>query len=159
MKERLILKKSVKKFLYTIILLLITLISIKENVYENSISVIPIRNIYDKYFAFNNTTEPVVKEIINRKKEEKTDNGVKLKVDNNSPIINLESGIIVLIDSNKMIIEQVDGVTAIYENIINHNYKMYDYIEKGEIIGEASSNEVFISFKKEGKYYDYQKYL
>ena len=56
-------------------------------------------------------------------------------------------------------IEQVDGVSAIYENIESKEYKLYDYIEKGEILGEAVEDQIQVSFEKKGKYYDYKNYL
>ena len=171
MKERLVLKKSVKKTLLTIILLLVTLILTKSNdglkeyikreVYEKSISFMNTRNLYNKYFSSTekNTIKPVITEKITKKKEEKTKEGVKLTVSKNTAIPLLESGIIIMIDSNKIVIEQVDGVTAYYDNIITNNYKMYDYLEKGDILGEAKEEEIYISFIKEGEYYDYQKYI
>ena len=39
------------------------------------------------------------------------------------------------------------------------DYKLYDYLEKGDILGESSSNELLLSFEKGGEYYDYKNYL
>lgn len=174
-KEKLVLKPVIKKklikCLWIILLLLTTMILIKkdnslkvllkENILEKSIPMVEARTIYDKYFNTITTNKEVAvfQEKIKWKKEVPTKTGVKLTVSSKSPIPILESGILVLVEDNKMIIEQVDGVTAIYEDLQGKDYKLYDYIEKGEILGETKDKEVQISFQKEGEYYDYKKYL
>ena len=37
--------------------------------------------------------------------------------------------------------------------------KLYDYIEKGSLIGEAKDEKIYLVFSKEGKYLDYKKYI
>ena len=134
---------------------------IENLVYEQSLPVMELRKQYDIFFSWNKikSVVPVSKEVISAKNEEKTDTGVKLTVEKNQAIQNLESGIVIMIDQDKVIIEQIDGVTAIYNNIDCKNLKIYDYLEKGEIIGEAKKEEIMISFMKEGAYYDYKNYL
>ena len=39
------------------------------------------------------------------------------------------------------------------------NLKLYDYIEKGELLGEAKDGKVYLVFSKEGKYLDYKNYI
>ena len=171
MQEKYVLKKSVKKVLYSIIILLVGMIitknnpelkeTIKEKLFEKSLPMTEARNIYEKYFSMKKKEKetPVWNEKIPVQKEEKTEKGVKLVVLDNTPIPNLESGIISYVDQNKIIMEQVDGVVATYSNVETKDYKLYDYLEKGEILGTSSSKEVIISFTKEGEYYDYKKYL
>ncbi|MBR3210436.1 MAG: hypothetical protein IKF71_00665 [Bacilli bacterium] len=171
MQEKLVLKKSVKKLLWTIIFILVGMIITKQNpelkakieeaIYKKSIPMMNLKNKYNKFFSWKKEEEvqSVAAEKIQSKKEEKTDTGVKLTVKSQQPIPMLESGIIILMDNHTIIVEQIDGVTATYQNIEIKNYKLYDYLEKGEYLGEASSEEIFISFSKEGSYYDYKNYL
>ena len=76
----------------------------------------------------------------------------------------IESGIVVFIGEkekigNTIIIEQVNGIDTFYSNININNLKLYDYVEKGELLGEVKNNELFLSFQKNGKYLDYKKYV
>lgn len=171
MQEKLVLKKPVKKALWTIIFVLIGMILTKQNpelksiikeaIYEKSLPMMSLREKYNQYFSWNKNEENqrVISEKIKYKQKEKTKTGVKLIVNQQQPIPLLESGMIILVDQNKVIIEQIDGVTATYSNIIINQYKLYDYIEKGEILGESLEDEIYISFSKEGNYYDYKQYL
>ena len=36
---------------------------------------------------------------------------------------------------------------------------MYDYIEKGKLLGEVKGKELYMVFQKEGKYLNYKEYL
>ncbi len=172
MQEKLVLKKSVKKVLWIIILILIGMILTKQNpelkkkieevIYKKSLPMMKLKNTYNKYFAWGNKEDAKrvsTESTIQREKEEKTEDGVKLTVKKQQLIPSLESGIIIMIDNQTIIIEQIDGVTATYQNLENSKYKLYDYIEKGDYLGEASKEEIMISFSKEGSYYDYKKYL
>ena len=171
MKERLVLKKNVKKFLWIMIIILIGLISIKKhpeykttiikNIYEKSYSMIEPRLLYKKYFTWmsKENTKRVNTELLKIESQEKTNEGVLLTVKEKTPIPTLESGVIVYTDDNKTIIEQIDGVVATYQNIVLNQYKLYDYLEKGEILGEPKSNTIILSFVKSGDYYDYKNYL
>ena len=180
-KERLVLKKSIRKkvykLLFTIIVFLLGMISTKINenlkptinkvLFEDSIDFIKTRNIYNKYFGKVINNEEVVKEVQTSKlsylKEEKTETGVKLTVNESYAIPCLEDGIIIYVgiknNLNTIIIEQVDGIKTTYSNVAITNYKLYDFIEKGEIIGEVINNEVYLSQEKEGVYLDYKKYI
>ena len=40
----------------------------------------------------------------------------------------------------------------------NTNYKLYDYVKKGDILG-TSNKYLYLLFKKDGKVLDYEKYL
>ena len=183
--EKLVLKKKIKillnKLLLTILVFLIGLILIKnnsnlkkvikENIYEKSIKFTKTKSIYEKYFGkylsmdnINNNEQPVFNEKLSYLKEEKYNNGVKLSVNNNYLVPNLESGIIVFVGEkenigNSIIIEQIDGIDTMYSNININNYKLYDYIEKGELLGEVKGDNLYISFQKNGEYLDYKKYI
>lgn len=182
-KEKLVLKKSIRKLLnrilISIIILLIGMIEVKKNpemktiirknIYERNISFIEIKKIYKKYFGNiiiekNKKIKPVIAEQLSYSNPKKFEDGVSLTVSNNTPIPALESGIIVFIGKkekygNTIIIEQVNGIDVFYSNVGNYNKKIYDYIEKGDIIGEAQGNNIILVFQKNGKYLDYQKYI
>lgn len=174
-KEKLVLRKEIRKLfrklLYTIILFLVGMILIKENpslkqkinniIYEESPSYLKIRKLYNKYFSNikKDKTKPVFTEKLSYSKDESYKNGVKLTVSNKYLVPILESGIIIYKDDNKITISQVNGIVVEYSNINSNNYKLYDYIEKGKLLGETKTNELYLTFEKEGKYLDYKKYI
>lgn len=175
-KEKLVIKKEIKnkisKMLMVIIVFLLGMISTKINpalkevinkkVYMESIEFTKNRNIYQKYFGnifIKENVKPVISDKINYEDEKKYENGVLLTVERDYSVPLLESGIIIYIDNEKIIVEQVDGVKASYTNLKNSNNKLYDYLEKGEVIGTTTNNSLYLSFEKEGEYLDYKKYV
>ena len=156
LKEKLVLKKSVRRFinqtLISIIILLIGLIVIRKDVtlkekinkkiYEDNIEFVKVKNLYDKYFGeilpINNLVsenKPVFNEKINYLKEEKYNDVVKLTVENNLMIPNMKDGIVVFIGEkenygNTIVVEQTDGIDVFYGNIENSNIKLYDSEDK-----------------------------
>ena len=143
---------------------------IKENVYNKNISFSKINKEYEKVFGKiyptidNKKTEPVFNETFSYKSKEKYKEGVKLIVDNNYLMPVLESGIVVYIGDkdnygHTIIIQQVNGIDLWYVGLKNTNIKLYDYIEKGKLLGEVDTNEVYLFYQKEGKFIDYQEYL
>ena len=180
-KEKLVLKKCIRKKLYkclfTIIVFLLGMIITKVNtslkpilkkaLYEDSISFMKNKNLYNKYFGKLIDTEKKEKEVIAEKmaykNEEKTSTGVKLTVNDNYLVPCIEDGIVVFVGEKDgfqtVIIEQTDGIKTTYSNIKQNNYKLYDFLEKGEIIGEVINNVLYLSQEKEGEYIDYKKYI
>ena len=59
---------------------------------------------------------------------------------------------------NTIIVEDLDGVRYWYGNITTSSLKLYDYIEKGSLIGETSTN-LYLVFSKDDNYLDYEKYI
>lgn len=184
LKAKLVLKKKVKilvsKILITIIIFLIGMIVMKENpnskllistnLYEKSIPFQKIKLVYEKYFGnilssdkLFKKTEPVFHEKISYNHLENYHNGIKLTVSNQYIVPVIESGIIVFIgkieEKDTIVIEQVDGVSVYYSNILITNKKLYDYIEKGELLGQVQGNELYLSFQRKGEYLDYKNYL
>ena len=53
----------------------------------------------------------------------------------------------------------MDGVDTYYINVNISNYKLYDYVEKGQVLGEVKSNELYLKFEKNGEQLDYKKYI
>lgn len=180
MKKKYVLRKEVKnllnKTLLTIIIFLIGMILVKENpnlksvlnktIYEDSFKFIKNKKIYEKYFgnilSSNKLTkkeERVSSFTLNYKSKVKYKDGVKLKVDKNYLVPVIESGVIIYMNNKTIVVEQTNGVELTYESIINSNYKLYDYVEKGEILGQVDKNNLYLKFKKGGKYLDYKEYI
>lgn len=90
--------------------------------------------------------------------------GVKLTVEDNYLIPTLEGGVVVFIGEkeeygNCVIIQQSNGIDLWYCNVTNSNLKLYDYVEKGSLVGEASGNYMYLVFQKDGKYLNYKDYI
>lgn len=173
-KEKLVLRKEIKKLirkaLYTVIIFLIGMIIIKQNpsykevinntIYKDNPNYIKLRKKYSKYFSNKKkSTKSVFTEQLKYENKEDIKDGVKLQVSNNYLVPILESGIIIYLEKNKVIISQVNGINVEYENVKVNNYKLYDYIEKGKLLGETINNSLSLKFEKDGKYLDYKKYI
>ena len=179
-KNRSSLYGFISKLLITIILTLITLILLKSNnklktffynkVYDNNISFATINKWYENHFGssipFKELVEKDSKAVFNNKleysKKEKYLDGVKLSVDKNYLVPILESGMVVYIGKkegygNTVIVQQVNGVDVWYGNINNPNVKLYDYVEKGKLLGDVKNNNLYLVFKKDGKVLSYEK--
>ena len=176
------LTKKIYKFLILVIFTLITLIMLKDNVnfrtkfykyvYDTHFSFATINKLYQDTFGnpipfkdlFESDVTPVFNEELKYKTASKYYDGVSLEVENNLLVPVLESGMVVFIGEkenygNTVIIEQIDGIDVWYGNVTNLNVSVYDYVEKGGILGNANENRLYLVYKKEGKNLDYQKYL
>lgn len=170
------------KILITIILTLTTLIVLKNNnkyktlfykeVYEKNISFATINELYQKYFGsplpfkdlFKDDTKMVFSENLQYSEQNKYLDGVKLTVENNYLVPILESGMVVFIGEkegygNTVIIQQMDGIDVWYGNLDTVNVKLYDYVEKGNLLGEVSSKELYLVFKKNGEVLKYEEHI
>ena len=166
------------KLLISIVLTLVVLILIKassnfktlfyKKVYSDNISFSYFNKVYNKYIGslniFDNftTVQPVFNEELIYENKEEYMEGVKLKLQNNLVPVT-ESGIVVFIGEkenlgNVVIIQRIDGIDQWYGGIINTNVKLYDYVEKGTLLGEVN-DYLYMSFKKNGEVIDYEKYL
>ena len=170
-----LIKKYINKILITIIITLILLIAFKVNVnfksvfnkyvYNTYLPFSDIKKVYDEYFLGKDNKEvvSVFNEKINYSDLNMYEDGVKLTVKKNEFINALESGVVVYVGDkdkygNTVIVQQVNGVDVFYGNI-KSNVKMYDYIEKGSLIGESLNNNIYLVFQKEGKFVPYKEYL
>lgn len=184
-KKKLVLKKGISSFinrtLIVTVLFLMSLILIRGNtnfkngiikyVYENHFKFTKLKSVYEKYFGkilsvdkVAPKEEAVFSEKLEYKKSNVYKDGVLLTVNPNYLVPTLESGIVVFMGEKKeygttVIIEQVDGVDVWYSNIKSNDIKMYDYIEKGSLIGETNGEKLYMVFQKDGAYLDYKKYL
>ena len=60
---------------------------------------------------------------------------------------------------NTIVVEQVDGVSVWYGNVDVSDVKLYDYVEKGQILGMSRSEDLYLVLMKDGAYLNYQDYV
>lgn len=184
MKEHLVLRKEIKnllsKLLLSVIIFLIGMILVKTNpklkenikktIYEESLPFQKLKSTYEKYLGKVLSVEKITKEkeVFNETLAydnlKKYKDGVKLNVSDNYMVPIIESGVVVFIGEkenygNTIIIEQVDGIDTFYGNVKINNIKLYDYVEKGELLGEATNNTLYLVFQKDGVYLDYKEHI
>ncbi len=171
-------KKAISKVLITLILFLSTLIMLKSNtsykqkfyemVFDNHLSFAKINETYQKYFGY---PLPFIKQEVKTVFEEKLSyqeintykDGAELKVGPNYLVPTLETGIVIYVGEkegyNKTIIVQTaSGLETWYGNVQNENVKMYDYIEKGKLLGEVNE-KLYMVFMKNGEILEYENYI
>lgn len=173
-------KNIVLRVLITIIVTLILLIGFKMNnnfkktfyhyVYEENFPFSVVKNFLQEKFGTSLTFDKIVtdEEVFNEKLSYKDKSlyhdGVKLTVSSEYMIPSLESGLVVYIGEKEnykqvVIVQQMNGVDVWYGNIKQANVKLYDYVEKGSLIGQVNNKTLYLVFQKEGKFVDYQSYL
>lgn len=143
----------------------------KEKVYNNSLSFAKIYNLYSKYLGdalpFKDTIKDDTKKVSNEKitysSIKKEGDGYLLEIPSNYTLQSIKSGIVIEVkkdDKYKNIVKIQDksGVNITYKNLNEVEVKLYDYVEKGEILG-STSDKLYINFEKDGKYLSYEKYL
>lgn len=173
--------KIITKVLICLIIFISLLITIKvspelkdkiyEVVYNDHFSFAYINNVYKKYFGnilpFDNIA-PSVNSVFNEELEYEEANlykdGVMLSVSNNYLVPVIESGIVVFIGEkdnygSTIIVQQINGIDVWYGNVSIGDIKIYDYVEKGTLLGESIDNKIYLVFQQEGKYLDYKTYL
>ena len=176
-----VLFKITIKTLIVIILFLGSLIYINRNeknklkfeklVYNNSLSFAKIYNTYKKYLGdaipfkniFNDNTKIVSEESISFNNIIKVDNGYLLGVSKEYTVNSIYAGIIIKIESNDkykniITIQDKNGLNISYGNLSEVSVKLYDYVEKGEVLGNCDE-KLYLVFEKEGKYLSYEEYL
>lgn len=185
LKKKLVLKKTIKntitKTLITIIIFLIGMILVKqnpknkiliqENIYENSLKFTKAKQLYEKYFGSIFSIDnliyedvPVFNEQITYTEKHAYKDGVALTVQSKYMVPSLESGIVVYIGEKEnygqtIIIEQTNGIDVFYSNITTTNINLYDYIEKGDYVGETLSDKLYLVFQKNGVVLNYNDYI
>lgn len=159
--------KFLNKLCLTIVLVLVLLIFMKSNsklkieffnkVYDSNISFSYFNKIYNKYIKSEE-----IKEVFNEKLDyisiEKYKDGAKLTFDGVKVIPALTSGVITFKNNDSITIQRIDGVDEVYTNIKNSNVKLYDYVNKGDILGEVN-NTLYLSYKKDGVFLNYEDYI
>lgn len=169
------------KTLIVIVMFLSTLIYIRKDnknkkninkiVYQNSLSFAKIYSIYKKYLGdvipFKNNFKENVKKVSQDKltyeKIVKEDNGYILTVSNDYLVSCIKSGIIVEIKkddkySNVIKIQDKGGLNISYGFLDEVDVKLYDYVEKGQLLGKCTK-KLYLMFEKNNKYLSYEEYL
>ena len=173
----------VKNFFIKLFILLIVFFSLaivcKENdmvkdkivkyLYSEDISFTKIKKIYNKYLGGilpikkEINTEKVFNESLKYNNSSLYLDGVKLEVDDNYLVPSLSEGMVVFIGEKDgygktIIIEDLDGIYNWYGNIESSSLKLYDYVEKGSLVGEVNKY-LYLVFSKGDKYLNYEEYL
>jgi len=174
--------KFINKVFFSIILVLVILILIKSNpslknviknkVFNSNISFAKINKWYKEKFGNILPIDNIVKErdvsVFDEKLKYNSQHlykdGVKLSVSDNYLVPILQSGVVIFIGEKEnygktVIIQQVDGIDTWYGNVKAEGIKLYDYVEKGNLLGEAIDNYLYLVFQKDGKYLDYKDYI
>ena len=177
-------RSIIYKSLITIVLVLTILILtkssdkfkaiIKQNVYDKNFSFAKVNDVYTKYLGsalpfkdikiFKEETKATFEEKLNYTESSKYLNGVKLTVEQNYLVPIQESGLVVFAGvkegyGNIVIIQQVDGVDMWYCNLGSVNVNLYDYVEKGTLLGEVKDTTLYLVYQKDGKNVDYKEYI
>ena len=173
-------RKYINRLLFLIVLFLINLIIMKKSttykdfiynkVYNNNFSFAKIKEFYNKYLGgvdslnkvVKNTT-PVFNETLTYKSKSKYLDGVKLEVSTNYLVPIIKEGLVVFLGEkegygNVIIIQGVDDINIWYGNMSNTSVKLYDYVEKGSLLGEVSNNTLYLVYEKDGKFLDIEEY-
>ena len=169
------------KSLIVIVLFLGSLIFIRQSdenkknfeniVFNNSLSFAKIYSIYNKYLGdalpfkntFKETTKVVSNEKITYSNVEKENNGYMLSVSSDFIVSSVKSGIVIEKKKNEeygniIKIQDKDGLNITYGCLDEVEVDLYDYVEKGELLGNAI-NQLYVEFEKDGKYLSYEEYL
>ena len=127
-----------------------------------------INQLYKKYLLSLKKTKELISpvngsSILEYTKSEKYNDGVILEVGENYNVKMIESGLVVYVGEkenigNTIIVQQSNGIDVKYGFLDKIDIKVYDYIEKGTIIGN-SNNKLYLEFSKDGKVVSYEPYI
>jgi len=144
-----------------------------QTIYGQNFSFAPFQEWYQKNFGnlfLEEMTNKLPKEkmvfqesFVYQGKEEIKD-GVRVSVGKGYLIPALESGLVVFMGEkegygNTLIIQQMNGIDVWYVGLTPTEIKLYDYIEKGSLLGESKEKTLDLYFQKEGEFVNYQEYL
>ncbi len=143
----------------------------KKVVYQNSISFAKIYNTYQKYLGdvvpfkniFKDNTKVVSGERITYESIKKENDGFMLEVASDYAVPVIKGGIVVEVKNNETyhnLIKTQDknGLNVTYGMLDDVNVKLYDYVEKGELLGRVEK-KLYLIFEKDDKYLSYEEYL
>jgi len=122
-------------------------------------------NIFGTSIPFKDllSAEPVFsEELVYSEKKEYLD-GLELIVTDEYLVPSLDNGLVLFIGEkegygNVVIIENGDGIDIWYGNI-NSNVKLYDYVSKGELIGSANGDKLYVVYEKNGIILNYEDHF
>lgn len=173
-------KSIIRRTLLTVTIVLILLIIcnlsapakkvLKKYIFETNYNFAKINSIYKKYLLDikKKTGLENSKPVSGNAYLEYTDakdykDGVELTVSDNYNVKMLESGLVVFIGEkedygNCIVVQQSNGIDVIYGGVTTNDIKVYDYIEKGTIIG-TSNKKLYLVFTRDGEVLDYETYI
>ena len=144
------------------------LANFKNTVLQSNLTFTKINEWYHNSFGniLPSVTEPTEQLVSNNDlilNKEKYLDGYKISTTKDSAISVLESGLFVFQGEkegygNVYIVQGVNGIDIWYGNINNTNLKLYDYIESGTVIGNATDNYYYLAFVKDGNFISYEEY-
>ncbi len=169
------------KSLIVIVLFLAALIYIRQNdnnkekfknaVYNNSLSFAKIYNVYNKYLGdalpfkniFKDNTKVVSNDKLSYSEIKKENDGYMLTVSSDYMVTAIKSGIVIEQKKNETYgniikIQDKNGLNITYGCLEEVSVKLYDYVEKGELLGKTNQ-KLYLIFEKDGKYLSYEEYL
>lgn len=175
---------NIQRFIKKLLILLIIIFSLliinktnpriierlKEELFNKSLNFIKINKISKKLIgenildvSQNRYLKVTDSDILLTDNKENYHNGYKYDVSNNLPIGTIQSGVIIYKGNKEyfgstIIIETTDGYNIWYGNIKDLNVSLYDYVEKGSLIGSADGKYIYVLIEKNGKYYSYEDY-
>lgn len=138
----------------------------KTTFMEKSLSFNKVNAWATKYLGKNILTNPVLdseKTVFEEKPVmEYTPylDGIKVPANEEEVILSKSSGIYVFLGEkegygNTLIIQGNNGIDIWYGNITNTSGSLYDYIEKGSVIGVSKGEYYTLAFMKDGKFVSY----
>lgn len=170
--------KFCSRFLVLGVFMLVLLILLKgnadfrgfiyKNVFQNNLSFAKINEVYEKVFGsslpFKEDAQTVSLNKIEYTKSENYKDGVKLFVSNDYALPILNDGIVIFAGvkegyGNTVIVQEADDTEVWYGNLKDIKVSMYDYLKKGEILGESNGEFLYMVFTKNGEILDYKKYI
>ncbi|MCI8588327.1 MAG: M23 family metallopeptidase [Bacilli bacterium] len=142
-------------------------------IYSQNFSFAPFQEWYQKYFGnlFPEEFSPklpkdqmVFQESFVYQEKKEIENGVRVSVGKGYLMPSLESGLVVFMGNKDgygetLIIQQMNGVDAWYVGLTPTDLKLYDYVEKGSLLGEVKEKDLDLYFQKEGEFVDYKEYI
>ncbi|MEG1597030.1 MAG: M23 family metallopeptidase [Bacilli bacterium] len=170
-------KKYLNKLFVLVILFLVVLIGMKTNpkfqslvnkyVFESNVSFNKFKTYFKSFMPFKDSElvdKPVFNEKLVYSQSKAYKEGVELKVTTNYLVPILNSGVVVFLGEKEgygkvIIIQQVNGLDVWYSGVSINNIKIYDYVEKGEVLGETITNKLYLYFHKDGSFINYQEYI
>lgn len=169
---------KLSKFLVTIVLFLAILIGLKKDinfktrfykeVYDTSFNFAYVNKLYRNMFGepipfFNDKVSTVFNEKITFDSITDYKDGAKLEVGPNYLVPSINEGIVIFVGDKEgygktVVTLDEAGIDTLYGNLSNINVNIYDYVKKGELVGEAN-NSLYIAFTKDGEKQNYEEYL
>ena len=176
------LKNLISRVLVAVIVLLLSIIftkysadnllMYKKYVLNDTWSFGKINSFYKKYMGgilpfddyLKDNFQTVFDETLVFKNREAYLDGYSLDVGTGTMIPALKSGLIVFIGEKEgygetIIVQGIDGVDLWYAGLTKSELRLYDYLEKGSLIGESIKDNIYLVIQRDGKYMSYEEYM